>query len=96
MEPTQKGASGCITIEIDADAQQMKWFFNNVAFSESIITNYLKEKSYVAYVSMMSVGDAVNISVSPLSPSSASEKPPSIVKEEVKEIEEVKEVIEVK
>jgi len=62
----------------------MKWLFNNVNFSESVITNYLKEKSYVAYVSMMSVGDAVNVSVSPIS--LPSEKPPSVVKEEVKEV----------
>ena len=50
----------------------MKWLFNNASISESIITNYLKEKSYVAYVSMMSVGDAVNVSVSSsIAPSSA-------------------------
>jgi len=45
----------------------MKWFFNNVAFTESVITNYLKEKTYVAYVSMMSVGDGVNVSVGSIS-----------------------------
>jgi hypothetical protein len=53
----------------------MKWFFNNVAFTESIITNYLKEKSFVAYVSMMSVGDAINVSVSSIN--SLTEKPSS-------------------
>ena len=49
----------------------MKWLFNNVAFSESVITNYLKEKTYVAYVSMMSMGDAVNVTVGSASSSPA-------------------------
>ena len=57
---------GCITVEIDADAQKMKWLFNGALFTDSVVTNYLKEKSFVAFVSILSKGDEVKIEVSPI------------------------------
>lgn len=42
----------------------MKWLFNGVLFTESVITNYLKEKSFVAFVSILSKGDSIKIDVS--------------------------------
>lgn len=42
----------------------MKWLFNDILFAESVITNYLKEKSFVAFVSMLSKGDSLKIDVS--------------------------------
>jgi len=44
----------------------MKWFFNGIIFTESVITNYLKEKSFVAFVSLLSFGDSIKIDVSPI------------------------------
>lgn len=42
----------------------MKWLFNGVLFTESVITNYLKEKSFAAFVSILSKGDSIKIDVS--------------------------------
>lgn len=42
----------------------MKWLFNGILFAESVITNYLKEKSFVAFVSMLSKGDSLKIDIS--------------------------------
>ena len=44
----------------------MKWLFNGVLFTESVITNYLKEKSFAAFVSILSKGDSIKIDVSPI------------------------------
>lgn len=44
----------------------MKWLFNGILFTESVITNYLKEKNFAAYVSLLSSGDSVKIDVSPI------------------------------
>jgi hypothetical protein len=44
----------------------MKWLFNGALFTDSVVTNYLKEKSFVAFVSILSKGDEVKIEVSPI------------------------------
>jgi predicted RNA-binding protein with TRAM domain len=44
----------------------MKWLFNGTLFTDSVVTNYLKEKSFVAFVSILSKGDEVKIEVSPI------------------------------
>jgi hypothetical protein len=37
----------------------MKWKLNGEQFAESVITNYLKQKYFVVYVSMLHKNDAV-------------------------------------
>jgi hypothetical protein len=41
--------------------QTMKWKVNNEQFAESVITNYLKQKSFVGFVSMFHKNDVVAI-----------------------------------
>lgn len=52
-----------MTISVDADAQMMRWSFNGQQFAETVITNYLKQKSFVAFVSMHHEKDVVNFRV---------------------------------
>lgn len=61
-EPTAKGVLGKLAISIDADSQKMKWLINGEVFAESVITNYLKEKTFRAYISMLHKDDTVRMS----------------------------------
>ncbi len=60
-EPAKKGALGKVSIDIDADLQTIKWKFDGQMFAESVLTNYLKQKSFVAFISMFNKGDSVII-----------------------------------
>jgi hypothetical protein len=83
-EQAKKGMLGKITIEIDADAQTMKWKLNGEPFAESVITNYLKQKSFTAFASMFHKDDIVKINMVP-----AEEGKVEIQKEEEKKSETI-------
>ncbi len=46
---------------INSDAQTIQWLFNGQHFADSVITNYLKEKTYTAYISMVHIDDVVEM-----------------------------------
>ena len=58
-EPAKKGTLGKISIDVDADEQTIKWKFNGETFAESALTNYLKQKSFVGFISMFHKSDIV-------------------------------------
>lgn len=57
------GTVGRISLLIDVEKQNIIWSFNGVKFAESVITNYLKQKTFVAYVSMFNKGDSVRVNL---------------------------------
>lgn len=52
-------------MDIDADAQKILWKVNNTLITESVITNYLKYKYFVAYCSLVHKDDEITLN-SPL------------------------------
>lgn len=52
-----------MALSIDADAQKCKWSLDGEEFAESVITNYLKQKSFVAYISMLHEKDTVKFTI---------------------------------
>lgn len=58
-EQVKKGVVGKISLEIDNEAQGIKWMLNGQQFAFSVITNYLKQKTFTAYVCMLHKGDVV-------------------------------------
>lgn len=47
---------------IDSDTQLISWRLNKEEFAQSVITNYLKNKKCVPYVTMVHVEDIVFVS----------------------------------
>lgn len=60
-DPLPKQTHGSITMLINSDAQTIQWLFNGQHFADSVITNYLKEKTYTAYISMVHIDDVVEM-----------------------------------
>ena len=52
---------GVVAMEIDADEGTVGWKFNGTKFAESVITNYLKGKNMVAFISMAHKQDALDL-----------------------------------
>lgn len=48
-----------IKIQLDFVKQIINWKLNEFKFAESVITDYLKGKKLVAYVSMLHKGDQI-------------------------------------
>ena len=61
IDQTPSGVAAIIELDFEVEKQLMTWRLNGKAIGESIITNYLFFKTFVAYVSMVHAGDIVTL-----------------------------------
>jgi len=74
--PALKGVVGTIELEIDCDADVVFWKFEGKRFAESVITEYLKSKDWIAYLSLVHVNDIVSINAEPIHANNSISQPP--------------------